>query len=162
MRLANSIISLFLLTVLSCGRTDNKTVKTKEKIKLTFQVNPEDYDKTWYSVEWTDTLGQSKGYNIIKRPEELQCIIKNKKQDTLGYYIGLSTPQTFAYFQTTDTVVTINFKISINIFSEIFNNNDDIRRQYLIKDSIPKELEPITVNIKKDLRKKITMVLTEK
>jgi hypothetical protein len=162
MQFANSITSLFLIIVLSCGRTNNKSVETKEKIKLTFQVNAEDYDKHEYSVEWTDTLGQSKGYNVIKRPEELQCIIKNEKQDTLGYYIGLSTPQTFAYFQTTDTIITLNFKISINIFSEVFNNNDDIRREYLKKDSIPKELEPITVNIKKDLRKKITTVLIEK
>jgi len=80
----------------------------------------------------------------------------------LGYYIGLSTPQTFAYFQTTDTAITINFKISINIFSEAFNNNDNIRKEYLKRDSIPRELEPVTVNIKKELRKKITVVLTEK
>jgi hypothetical protein len=125
-------------------------------------VVPEDYDKNFYSVEWSDTLGQSKGYSIIKRPEELQCIIKNKAQDTLGYYIGLSTPQTFAYFQTTDSLVTLNFKISINIFSEDFNNNDNVRKEYVKKDSVPRELEPISVNIKNDLRKKITVVLTEK
>jgi len=129
---------------------------------LTLEVIPEDYDKNLYSVQWTDTLGQSKGYNTIKRPEGLQCVIKNKKQDTLGYYIGLSTPQTFAYFQTTDTAITINFKISINIFSEALNNNDNIRKEYLKRDSIPRELEPVTVNIKKELRKKITVVLTEK
>ena len=162
MHLTNFIIFLFLLTFLGCGQTNTSKLKKKEKIKLTLEVIPEDYDKNLYFVQWTDTLGQSKGYNTIKRPEELQCVIKNKKQDTLGYYIGLSTPQTFAYFQTTDTAITINFKISINIFSEAFNSNDNIRKEYLKRDSIPRELEPVTVNIKKELRKKITVVLTEK
>jgi hypothetical protein len=162
MRLTNFITFLFLLTILSCGQTNNSGVKPKEKIKLTFDVIPEDYDKNLYFVEWIDTLGQSKGFDKIKRPEEIQCVIKNKNQDTLGYYLGLSTPQTFAYFQTVDTSVTLNFKISINIFSEAFNNNDNIRREYLKKDSIPIELEPVTVNIKKGLRKKMTMVLKEK
>ncbi|WP_158638319.1 hypothetical protein [Panacibacter ginsenosidivorans] len=159
MRLANFIV--FFFVVFSCEQTNTLSIKTKQKIKLTFEVIPEDYDKNLFYVEWTDTLGQGKGYSIIKRPEELQCIIKNRQQDTLGYYIGLSTPQTFAFFQTTDTIITINFKIGINIFSEVFYSNDNIRREYLKKDSVPKELEPITINIKTDLRKKITVVLTE-
>jgi hypothetical protein len=61
MRLSNFIIFLFLLAAFSCDEANTLSIKTKQKIKLTLEVIPEDYNRNLYSVEWTDTLGQSKG-----------------------------------------------------------------------------------------------------
>ncbi|MCD7900566.1 MAG: hypothetical protein LUH22_12050 [Bacteroides sp.] len=108
---------ILLLILFSCGQESN----SKEKIKLTFQVNHE--RGNWYSIHWKDTLGKGDGYHeddltFIKRPKEIWCVITDLQNDTLGYYQGMSTAQTFAYFHTTDTVVILNFMTGLNLFPD--------------------------------------------
>ncbi|HMK27075.1 MAG TPA: hypothetical protein VK483_13680 [Chitinophagaceae bacterium] len=165
------ITFLFVFGLVSCGQKSNSTDKTKSKMKLTFEVIPEDFEKNLYYVEWNDTLGQSDGYQgdkLIKRPKEVWCIITNDSKDTLGYYRGLSTAETFAGFQSKDTIVTLNFMIGLNFFTDKFEsgqNEDDYEkaaRDYSKDNKLPIVFEPIQINLKTDLRKKYDMELKEK
>ncbi|GAA4374888.1 hypothetical protein GCM10023186_06930 [Hymenobacter koreensis] len=140
-------------------------------MKILFEVIPEDYERNLYSVEWKDTLGQSEGYqksNLIKRPKEVWCVITNDRKDTLGYYQGLSTAQTFASFQSKDTIVTLNFMTGLNFFTDKFANEQSMvdyektARDYSMDNKLPIHFEPIQINLKSDLRKKIDIELKEK
>ncbi len=162
---------LIVLGFVSCVQKSNSTNNTKSKLKLTFEVIPEDFENHSYSIEWKDTLGQSEGYignKWFKRPKEIWCIITNHQNDTLGYYRGLSTAQTFTYFQSTDTIVTLNFMIGLNFFSDKFGSGEDMvefennAKQYSKDNRMPIVFEPIQLNLKKDLRKKYDIELKEK
>ena len=162
---------LIVLELVSCQQKSKSIDISKSKIKLTFEVISEDLQSNWYYVEWKDTLGQSEGYKGHKwftRPKEIWCVITNHKNDTLGYYKGLSTAQTFAYFQPTDTLVILNFMIGLNFFSEKFGNGKNIiefennARQYSKENRLPIAFEPILLNLKTDLRKKYDIELKEK
>ena len=155
---------IFILLLFGCGQTNKSFDKTKVKIKLVYEVIPEDYDRKLYSISWQDTLGKSEGYlpkKILRRPKEIWCFVTNKKMDTLGYYKGLSTAQTFAYFQTTDTIVILNFKAGLNIFSDKFDNDKEGKKHW-DTNKTSAEFEPIDFNIKTGLRKKFEIELTEK
>jgi hypothetical protein len=154
----------FSLLLLSCGQSTIKPDTTKKKMKLTYDVIPEDYDRHLYYVEWYDTLGKSEGYlpkKILRRPKEVWCTITNKNNDTLGYYHGLSMAQTFAYFQTTDTVVTFNFRTGLNMFSDKLDDDKE-GRKYWEANRIPIEFKPVNFNIKADLKRKFEIELKEK
>jgi hypothetical protein len=144
---------VFLFLIFGGCNSRNPVDKSKEKIKLTFQIIPEDYDKNLYVVEWKDTLGIKQGYNIIERPKEIWCIITNRSNDTLGYYRGQSTAQTFAYFQSTDSIVTLNFMIGLTLFRSA--ESLDIKQN-------PICFEPVEINLNIDLRKEFEMILKEK
>ena len=160
---------LIAFGLISCGKTNNTTEKVKTK--LTFEVVPEDYERNLFTVTWSDTLGQAEGYVDHKwftRPKEIWCIITNNKKDTLGYYRGLSTAQTYAAFESIDTVVTLNFMMGLNFFSDRFgtgknmNNFEKNARDYSKINKLPLVFEPLQINLKTDLRKKIEIVLEEK
>ena len=162
------IFGLLLLTT-SCGQTGNKTEKTKTK--LTYEVYPEDYERHLFTVEWTDTLGLAEGYVDNKwftRPKEIWCVVTNYKKDTLDYYMGQSTAQHFLTFESTDTLVTLNFMIGLNFFSDKFGtgkNMTDFKRnarEYSDDNNLPIVFEPIQINLNTDLRKKNEIVLKEK
>jgi hypothetical protein len=157
------IILILPFLLLGCGKTNNLTDKIKSKMKLTFEVIPEDYERNLSYIEWNDTLGQNEGYGgkWIKRPKEIWCVITNVKKDTLGYYRGLSTAQTFADFQSKDTLVTLNFMAGLNFFSDKFENEKEAI-DYSKKNNLPIVYEPIQINIKTDLRKKFEIELNEK
>ena len=138
---------------------------------MDFEIIPEDYDRNLYTVEWKDTLGQSEGYQgeeFTKRPKEIWCVITNERKDTLGYYRGLSTAQTFAGFQSKDTIVTLNFLIGLNFFTDKFENGqskadfEKAARDYSIENKLPIVFKPIKINLKTDLRKKFSVELEEK
>ena len=140
-------------------------------MKISFAVIPEDYDSNLYSVEWTDTLGQAEGYQgskLTKRPKEVWCVITNDRKDTLGYYQGLSTAQTFAEFQSKDTIVTLNFMIGLNFFTDKFDSGKSMEdyekaaHEYSKDNKLPIFFEPIQINLKTDLRKKYDIELKEK
>ena len=137
----------------------------KAKNQLKYKIISEDYGRNLYYVEWTDTLGLSEGYlpdKILKRPKEIWCFVTNNQNDTLGYYHGLSMAQTFCYFQTTDSIVTLNFMIGLNMFPDKFENDTTGAKAYQEANKTPIEFEPIEVNIKTDLRKEFEVELYEK
>ena len=91
-------------------------------MKMDIEIFPEDFNGG-YSLSWKDTLcsnfADDKRY-LEKRPYELNCYILNKNNDTLGYYIGLSSPRQWTYFQTkdsTDSMIYLNYSVRINHFS---------------------------------------------
>ena len=160
----HAILLLLVLTLLGCKQLKTSTEKTPEKMRLTFQIIPENQDRNLYYVEWKDTLGKSEGYlpdNILKRPKEIWCIVTNTSNDTLGHYTGLSTAQTFSYFQSNDSVVTLNFKVGLNIFSNKFDSAVTVS-EFQTKNHLPVEFEPVDVNLKTDLRKKFNLELKGK
>ena len=161
---------LTIFGLVSCGQNSTSTVRPKSKMKFTFEVIPEDYEKKLYFVEWNDTLGLSEGYygdNLIKRPKEIWCVITNQNKDTLGYYCGLSTAQTFADFKTNDSIVTLNFMVGLNFFTDKFENfqkredYESAAREYSKKSELPVVFTPIKLNLNTDLRKKYNIELSE-
>lgn len=166
-------IAVFLFPVLfvSCRQSQPCGDDVKREMSLTFELIPEDSDRGWYTVSWEDTLGLSEGYSnsdFIERPQEVWCVITNKKNDTLGYYRGVSTARTFAYFISMDTIVTLNFQTGINCFSDKFADVDDKSdwwkqvKKYAKTNSLPIEYEPVDIDLRTDLRKKFDTVLKEK
>jgi hypothetical protein len=162
---------LIIIGLLSCGKRTNPVDNSKSRMKLNFQVIPEDYEKHFYTVEWKDTLGQSEGYvghKWFTRPKEIWCVLTNHKNDTLGYYMGLSTAQTFASFQSTDTLVTLNFMIGLNFFSDKFGSGKDMfefennAKEYSNDNRLPIVFKPIQLNLKTDLQKNYDIELKEK
>ena len=165
------IILLIVLGLFSCRQKNSSTDNSKSRMKISFDVIPEDYERNLYSVEWIDTLGQAEGYGgskLIKRPKEVWCVITNDRKDTLGYYQGLSTAQTFAGFQAKDTIVTLNFMIGLNFFTDKFDTGKSIADyekaadDYSKDNKLPIVFEPIQINLKTGLRKKYDIELKEK
>jgi hypothetical protein len=162
---------LIVFGLFSCGQKNNSANNTKSKMRLTFELIPEDLDRSLYYIEWKDTLGQAEGYqrnNLLKRPKEVWCIITNDSKDTLGCYKGLSTAQTFTGFQSKDTIVILNFMIGLNYFTDKFETGQSIveyanaAQEYSIINKLPIIFEPIKINLKSDLRKKYDIELKEK
>ena len=143
-------LPVIIFLIISC----NQKHAAKLSIPITLLLIPEDYDSS-YSITWSDTLGQSKNYTTLNRPVEFWCDIM-VGEDTVGYYHGLSMPRHFTYFHTSDSIIEVNFKIMPNMFSE--NMTEEIFDAY--KKGIT--FQPIQINIKKDLRKEMKFVLTEK
>lgn len=158
----NAILLFFIiLTILGCHETNQPD---KIKIQLKYQITPED-DNHYYLIEWIDTLGQSEGFSsdrITKRTKEIWCFITDNQKDTLGYYKGLSTPQTFCYFQSKDSVITLNFMIGQNMFPNKFEKDTLSFKNYNKTNKKPIEFNPIEVNILTELRKEIKVELYEK
>ena len=159
------IILLFNLTLFGCDTLNGSKELNTKKIQLSYEIIPEDYDRNLYYVNWNDTLGLSEGYlpeKFLKRPKELWCFITNKRNDTLGYYKGLSMPQSFAGFQTTDTIVTLNFMIGLNILPEKFDTDTNGAMEFYRANKNPIEFEPVDINIRTDLRQTFKRELKEK
>jgi hypothetical protein len=140
----------------SCNSNDNTNKSGKSSLKITVEVLPE--GDSSYSISWKDTVGQSKGYKINNRPFEVWCVLKDTK-DTVGYYKGLSTPADFTYFSTTDFLITAIFMIGPNFFSDIIA---DERKMFYEGNKKIIEFNPITLDIKNDLRKTLEFILIEK
>ena len=174
MKPAFYILLLFVLGLVSCGQKNNATNNSKMKMKLIFEVIPEDYERNLYYVAWEDTLGLSEGYQgdkWLERPKEVWCVITNDNKDTLGCYEGLSFAQESAWFQSKDTIVTLNFMIGLNVFTdkltdklEELNNEDFIKfvQKYLNDNHLPIIFEPIKINLKTDICKKYDIEIKEK
>ena len=162
---------LMFLGLFSCRQKNNLTGNSNSTMRISFDVIPEDYERNLYTVEWADTLGQAEGYQgrkLIKRPKEVWCVITNNSKDTLGYYQGLSTAQTFAGFQSKDTIVTLNFMIGLNFFTDKFDSGKSMAdyekaaHDYSRANKLPIVFEPIQINLKTDLRKKYDIELKGK
>lgn len=169
MKFLYSITFLLLLALPGCVEKTSTTQKSK--LKLSFNVLPEDLEGDIYSIQWTDTLGQSEGYDskrFIKRPKEVWCVVTNEKKDTLGYYRGLSTAQDFVQFQSIDTVVILNFMIGLNFFSDKFGDGDNMEayekaaQDYSRENRLPVVFKPVPINLRTGLEKQHHMVLEEK
>ena len=171
MRLRFPISLLMFLGLFSCRQKNNVTEIPNSIMRISFDIIPEDYERNLYSVEWKDTLGQADGYRgrkLINRPKEVWCVITNNRKDTLGYYLGLSTAQTFAEFQSKDTIVILNFMIGLNFFTDKFDNGKSMpdyekaAHDYSQDNKLPIVFEPIQINLKSDLRKKFDIELKGK
>jgi hypothetical protein len=147
------ILLLVLIALVSCNDTSDNKPADKESLKIVVEVVPE--DDSSYSISWKDTIGQSRGYKLNDRPSEIWCFVQDKN-DTVGYYRGLSTPADFTYFTTRDTLVTATFLIGPNIFSEQRSSNENIVQETAI------EFNPVSINLKNEVRKSIELVLTER
>lgn len=160
---------VFIMLLLVLGLSDCQH-KAKPTMKLTFEVVPEDFERNFFYVEWEDTLGMSENNQddrILNRRKEVWCVITDEKGNTVGDYKGLSTAQTFADFESKDTIVTLNFMIGLNLFSEKFENEKMMKRggqmiQYYLKNELPVRFKPIKINLKNGLRKKHKVELEEK
>ncbi len=162
-----NIIILFFL--FSCQQTDHSAEKVKTK--LTYEVFPENYERKLYTVQWKDTLGQKEGYigrKWLTRPKEIWCVVTNNNNDTLDHYMGLSTAQNFLTFESSDSLITLNFMIGLNFFSDKFGSGENMKefannsRNYSRLNKLPIIFEPIQINLKADIQKKITLELIEK
>lgn len=160
---------LILFFISGCRQTDNSSEKVKTR--LTFEVYPEDYERKLYTLQWKDTLGQKEGYvdnKWLKRPKEIWCIVTNSKKDTLDYYMGLSMAQDFLTFASNDSIITLNFMIGLNFFSDKFGSGENMKefennaRQYSKDNRLPIVFEPIVLSLNTDLRKKYDIELKEK
>jgi hypothetical protein len=165
------IVYLLVLGLSNCKQKDSSLAEVKSTMKLTFEVIPEDFERNLFYVEWEDTLGLAENYRgdrFLQRPKEVWCVITNERKTTLGYYKGLSTAQTLVYFQSKDTIVTLNFMIGLNFFTDKFESSKNMKeyeqmaRDYSKDNALPVEFEPVKVNLKAGLRKKYTVELKEK
>lgn len=161
---------VFFLTLFSCKQGSKQTESAKERMRISFDVIPEDHEKNLYYVEWKDTLGHSEGYTgdkQLKRPKEVWCVITNDSKDTLGYYKGLSTARTFAGFQSMDTIVYLHFMIGLNVFTDKFDKRQVMSGQmkaihdYALQNKLPVIFKPVQINLKTDLRKRHSIELQE-
>lgn len=94
------------------------------------------------------------------RPKEIKCVITNDKNDTLGYYMGLSTAQSFAYFETKDAMITLNFMIGLNMFSDKFEGKNGEKYWNANRKII--YFKPIRLSLESNLLKKFNLELEEK
>lgn len=137
----------------------------KSTIQITYEIIPEDYEQNHFTVKWKDTLGLGEGYlpeKFFSRPKEIWCNVTNRENDTLGYYKGMSMPHDYCDFKTTDTLVTLNFMIGLNILPEKFENDTTGATEYIKANQNPVEFKPIEVNMNTDLRQSFTIELKEK
>jgi len=125
-----------------------------EKLRVAFQVIPEGDNS--YSLLWTDTLGSSQNYTFTERPKEVWCIATNSKNDTLGYYMGRSTAQTYMEFNSADSVIFLNFMIGLNFFSNKWENDTEYKKE---TDNFPIHYKPVSIDLRSDLRKEIEIEL---
>jgi hypothetical protein len=135
-------------------------------MKMGIEIIPE-FKNGGYSLSWNDTLYESQFRNEVffleNRPQELYCYILNNKNDTLGYYRGLSSPRQWTYFQTTentDSIINLKFSVGTNHFSEFLSEQS---KEYIEKfNGNNKEridFKSVKVDLKTDLRKKMEIEL---
>ena len=147
-----SIIILLVTLVPACTSPAQPDSATPA---ISFEVRADNADRNLYYVQWHDTLGQAEGYTRskwVKRPKEVWCVITNKNNDTLGRYMGSSTAQNFANFQSKDSIVVLHFMMGVNFFSDLFNEEKDVD-SYVKEHQLPRKYGPITVDIRKELNK---------
>lgn len=146
------LLLTLLFQLISC---DNISRNNKiNSLGINFKIFPEFDDGTYY-IKWKDTLGQKNGFDQFNRPIEIWCVITNTKNDTIGYYKGLSTPQKMAYFTTKDSIINLDFKVGINFFSEIYYGNSEKNNRKLWDLNVSKmtSFETIELDLKRELLK---------
>ena len=110
-----------------------------------------------YLIEWDDginTTHPNEKNLLISGPYETHCYILNRSYDTLGYYVGASSPRKYTYFvtkQTGEDTVLIKFQVGLNVFSSYFDSIDQSNLEGMIYRSkfLPK-YEVVAVDLKKD------------
>jgi hypothetical protein len=144
-----------IVCVFSCNVSDKKILSSKQQMRIKLEIIPEDYDSS-YSITWNDTVGSYANYNLHNRPFEIWCFLIDKK-DTVGSYKGISTPTNYTYFSTRDTSVIATFMIAANSFSDKLLY-DELEKY---NEGIKTRFQPVTIDIKNNLRKKFELILTE-
>lgn len=125
-------------------------------LRIDLEIIPE--SDSSYTITWTDTLGQAKGYSLRNRPYELTCFFIDSK-DTSGYYNGCSSPGNSTYITTKDSIVTAYFEMKLNFFSDAFSMEE---RKTIFDNKKELKFEVIKIDIRKNLRKPFNLTLTEK
>lgn len=118
-------------------------------------------------------LGKAEGYSIDERPQELWCVVADQQRDTIGAYRGLSMPETFVYFRTDDSTVSVSFVKDINGFSKQLEKEFEVDEmetgeeyrekieEYREEHQLPVRFEPVEVNLKRDRGEGIEVELEE-
>ena len=158
-------IWIMILSIFNCC-SNNPEKQKSYNMKMDIEIIPED-SKGGYSISWNDTLRSDFAKDdryLEKRPYELYCYILNRKNDTLGYYIGCSSPRQWTYFQTSDNIdsmIYLKYSIGVNYFSSFlaeqskeYIDNFNKRKIWEIK------FKQIILNINSALRtkKKIELI----
>ena len=157
------LIAITIIGVFGCNNSVKNDLSQKE-MELTFYIYPEDISNNSFVIEWQDTLGIDLGYKdfkLNKRPQEVWCVLTNSKQDTLGYYRGRSTPDQYCFFESTDSIVNLNFMIGANFFSEQIGSKENYI-EYSKQNKLPIYFEAIQFNLKTQLRDSIKLILKNK
>ena len=147
---------IIILTVLLSCTTTNSGKPESTSLKIELEIIPE--SDSSYTITWTDTLGQAKGYSLRNRPYELTCFFIDSK-DTAGYYNGCSSPGNFTYITTKDSVVTAYFEMRLNFFTDAFSNEE---RKKLFENKKELKFDVVKIDIQNNLRKPFKLTLTEK
>ena len=135
-------------------------------MKIEIEIIPES-ENGEYTLLWHDTLNRSQfsddEFFLRQRPQELYCYIFNNNNDTLGYYKGLSSPQQFTYFQTTDnsdSILNLKFSVGINHFSEFLAvQSEEYIAEFNENNKEQIEFREIKIDLKNNLRRKIEVEL---
>ena len=127
--------SIFLLlsvsVLISCKHNQDicDSIDSANRDSIYFRMIPED-TLGGYVLEWDDDVNPAEASEknlLANRPYETHCYILSSSFDTLGYYIGSSSPRQFAYFvtnQTDNRPILIKFRVGLNPFSSYFDSID--------------------------------------
>jgi hypothetical protein len=149
------LLILFPIFALAC-QFDQPAAWRQQDLEISIEVLGE--GGNYYSVAWDDTIGMRDSHLLYNRPLELWCHVLSVRNDTLGYYRGMSTPMTFAYFETTDSLVILQFAKAFNHFSDAFTS-EQARRRFWEKHREPVEYESIRIDLRDQVGEKLNYEL---
>lgn len=145
-------ILLFAFLIQACTQVKPGADSIHE-MKLDVEITPEGDGA--FTIKWSDTLGNFQNFNKFNRPFEIVCDIIDQ-EDTAGYYHGLNVPSTWTSFGTNDSVITVYFSIARNVSPDL---PPDMQMKY---PDISCDFNPVRLNTRSQLRKKIPLLLTKK
>jgi hypothetical protein len=119
------------LLIMMFTRCSNSVIKIDhlDSVELNLRIVPED-TLNGYVLQWNDKInptGADENRKLRARPYELYCTVTSSASDTLGYYIGSSSPRNYLGFvvnKKEDNEVYVQFHIGINYFSTYLEKQD--------------------------------------
>ena len=160
---------VYIFVLVSCQEQNDiyNVVEGIDQKSLRIRIIPED-TLGGYVLEWDDGIQHTKASErdlLITRPYEIHCYVLNSSFDTLGYYVGSSSPRQYAYFfnkKINENIVLIKFRFGLNAFSSYFDNidQDKLEKAICAAEHLPKYKEVI-VDLNKNTRNWSTVDLIE-
>ena len=158
------MISVIVIALNRCYNNFEE-IKELESPHLNLRVIPED-TLGGYVLQWEDEInptGADKNKKLRMRPYELYCTVTSQTNDTLGYYIGSSSPRQYLDFVLSDLgekKINLEFQIGINHFSKILESMDDreIEKFNKMASSFPR-YEVLTLDLNTQIYKWVSVKL---